>query len=104
MQSKVKSAVETTRVAFRKYPDGQIVALFSDIPWNRKHGEVTSYMHIGQHGAADYHHVIAGTKPATEDEYTGLLAELKLIGYENVKIITRAKVGCYDRKNTKGNT
>ncbi|KAB4220615.1 hypothetical protein GAP53_05225 [Bacteroides uniformis] len=96
MKSTRKSADETTRVVFRKYPDGQVIALFPDILWGRRRGEVTSYMHLGQHGAADYSHVIAATKPVTENEYRDLQDELKLAGYENIKIIQRSKIQNYD--------
>ncbi len=92
MKSTRKSADETTRAVFRKYPDGQIIALFPDIPWSRYRGEVTSYMRLGQHGAADYKHVVATTRPATEDEYLDLLAELKQVGYENLNIAKRIKI------------
>ena len=30
---------------FRRYPDGQVIALFPDIPWSGRRGEITSYMH-----------------------------------------------------------
>lgn len=96
MKSTRKSADETTRVVFRKYPDGQVIALFPDILWGRRRGEVTSYMHLGQHDAADYSHVIAATKPVTENEYRDLQDELKLAGYENIKIIQRSKIQNYD--------
>lgn len=96
MKSTRKSADETTRVVFRKYPDGQVIALFPDILWGRRRGEVTSYMHLGQHGAAGYSRVIATTKPATENEYRDLQDELKLAGYENIKIIQRSKIQNYD--------
>lgn len=80
-----------TRVVFRRYPDGQLIALFPDIPWSGQRSETTSYMHIGQHGAADYSHVVATTKPATEGEYGDLLAELKAIGYDDLCIVQRAR-------------
>lgn len=47
-------------------------------------------MHTGQHAAADYAGVIAGTRPATEEEYRELLAELKSVGYDNLYILRRA--------------
>lgn len=80
-----------TRTVFRKYPDGQVIALFPDIPWSGRRGEVTSYMHLGQHGAANYCHVVATTKPATEGEYSDLLSELQAIGYDDLHIVRRAK-------------
>lgn len=68
-----------TRVVYRKWPDGDIIALFPDDDWNGF--EVSSYMHIGQHGGARYHQVIASTKPATHDEYISLHHELQTRGY-----------------------
>lgn len=96
MKSTRKFAGKTTRVIFRRYPDGQVITLFPDIPWSRRRGEITSYMHVGQHGAADYSHVIATTEPATEKEYAGLLNELRQTGYDNTRIVKRAKIQNYD--------
>lgn len=84
-----------TRVVFRKWKNGDIIALFPD-DVNPHDGTVTSYMHIGQHSAADYNNVIALTKPATEDEYHDLLTELKQVGYVNLNIVKRAKICLYD--------
>lgn len=56
------------------------------------HGNaVTSYMHTGQHAAADYAGVIAVTRPATGEECQELLAELTSVGYDNLHILRRAK-------------
>lgn len=69
-----------TKVIFRKYPNGEILALF---PYNivTNDGDCDSYMHLGQHGAANYRHCIATTKPAKETEYNELFTELENIGY-----------------------
>lgn len=91
MKSIRKSADATTRVVFRRYPDGQVIALFPDIPWSGQRGEVTSYMHLGQHGAADYLHVLATARLATEDEYVDLLFELQSIGYDDLHVVQRAR-------------
>ena len=88
MKSNRKSADKMTRAVFRKYPDGQIIALFPDIPWSED-GSVTSYMHVGQHGAAYYKQVIDSTTPASEEDYSALLAELETIGYDNLRIVKR---------------
>jgi hypothetical protein len=50
------------------------------LPWQPL---VTSYQHVGQHGAADYHHVIRQTVPVDESEPDAieLLAELRSLGY-----------------------
>ena len=91
MKSTRKSAGKMTKVVFRRYPDGQVIALFPDIPWGRQQGEVTSYMHFDQHGAADYAGVIAVTRPAREKEYHNPLSELRAIGYDDLYIVRRAR-------------
>lgn len=80
-----------TKVVFRKWKDGDIIALFPDEPWSRSDYSTTSYMHVGQHGAADYVGVIADTRPAREKEYHDLLAELKTIGYTDLRVVKRAR-------------
>ena len=70
---------EQTRVIFRKFKDGDILALF---PYLSEGGAaVESYMHVGQHSSADYNGCIRRTKPATPEEYKDLAAELESIGY-----------------------
>lgn len=44
------------------------------------------YMHIGQHGSADYSYIVSKTKPSVKKEYKELLKELKEIGYKNLKV------------------
>lgn len=80
-----------TKVVFRKWKNGDIIALFPDEPWSQSSYMTTSYMHVGQHGAADYAGVIADTSPAQEDEYKDLLNELKTIGYTDLRIVQRAR-------------
>ena len=72
--------MDTTTVVFRKWPDGDILALFPNMDETR--GMCGSYMHIGQHGGADYSGCISATKPATKAEYADLESELSSIGYE----------------------
>lgn len=79
------------RVVFRKWKNSDIVALFPDEPWSRSGYAVTSYMHVGQHGAADYAGVIADTSPAQENEYKDLLNELKATGYTDLHVVQRAR-------------
>ena len=73
-----------TKVIFRKFRDGSVIALFPE--FKEKNG-VLSYMAIGQHSEADYN-VIRATKPAKPIEYSSLLNELQYIGY-NVRICKR---------------
>lgn len=67
-----------TKVIFRKFKDGQIIALFPE--YKEKNG-ILSYMAIGQHGESDYN-ITRVTKPAKPTEYDSLLNELRYIGYE----------------------
>ena len=74
--------MDTDIVIFRKFPDGGIIALFPYLPaecldsW-----PCQSYMHIGQHGAADPR-IVYDTRPARPSEYGALKAELRQIGYK----------------------
>lgn len=80
----------STRVIFRTFRHGgDVIALFPSIPWDRQGFSVTSYQHIGQHGAADYSGVIRATRPATPSEYEELYDELVRIGYDDLKIAKR---------------
>ena len=78
MKTKATTQEPATKVVFRKFKNGQIVALFPEI--RERGGMVESYMHIGQHAAADPL-IVHDTKPATPDEYRALAAELAAIGY-----------------------
>lgn len=70
---------DPTLTIFRKYPDGDIVALFPEV--EGAPGTCNCYVHVGQHGSAHYHHVIQKTKRATPEEYADLKTELESIGY-----------------------
>ena len=78
-----------TRVIFRKYPDGEIIALFPDEKWDAGFRLCASYMHFGGHSGADYNGVIHDTKPATVSEYEPLLNELFSMGYNYLEIAKR---------------
>ena len=80
---------EITKVVFRKYKDGNIIALFPYI--DEGNNNCGCYMRVGQHGAAYYKYVIKGTKPAKSDEYKSLKEELESMGY-NLQVIKRAKI------------
>ena len=75
-----------TTVIFRKCEPRGIIALFPLI--DECPGRCLSYEHTGQHGIADYGHVIGMTRPAQPHEYADLKAELERIGYK-LKIRTR---------------
>ncbi len=69
-----------TTVIYRRWPNGDIIALFPDLPGIYPY--ITSYQHFGQHGDADYGHVIASTRPVKPADATELAAELASIGYD----------------------
>jgi hypothetical protein len=75
----------TQRVIFRKWRDsGDVIAFFPD----QVDGiYISSYEHVGQHGNATYPH--SGTVPASPEEYADLLAELKTVGYNDLRIVER---------------
>lgn len=78
----------TTEVIFRKFKDGDVIAFFPYEIADSK-GNVMSYMHVGQHGAADYQGLVNDTKLATEDEYKDLFNELEnSVGYK-LKVVKK---------------
>lgn len=66
--------MEKIQVLFRKFDNGEIVAVFPFEVWSDFY--ITSYMHIGQHGPMSVGG-LTQTKPARIDEYAELLEELK---------------------------
>jgi len=79
-----------TIVIFRKYRDGDVVALFPDVKSDMK-GNCMSYQHIGQHGGADYYWIVSTTQLATPREYKKLYQELLRQGYKKDDLEIRKK-------------
>jgi hypothetical protein len=75
----MKKDTEKTIVVFRKYKDGDVLALFPNLEGSP--GCCVSYMALGQHSSADYGWCIQSTKPASELEYRPLQRELEDLGY-----------------------
>lgn len=77
-------ASEKVIVVFRKFRDGDVIALFPAVPYDTRGVLCQSYMHVGQHGAAEYHQCMQMTVPAQSAEYAALLHELtsKPYGYQ----------------------
>jgi hypothetical protein len=77
----------STLVTFRKFTDGDVIALFPEnkarcgLLAHNGNQFIMSYMHIGQHGGAS-DDLIDDLSPATADEYSDLKVELTSIGYE----------------------
>lgn len=79
---------EVLRVVFRKFNDGEIIALFPQFT-NKKRYTIDSYMKIGQHGECDPL-IVHVTKLAKENEYKELLNEIKNIYHEyDIKVMKK---------------
>jgi len=77
---------EKTKVIFRKFPDGEIIALFPELPGTNDVTTCLNYMHNGQHGSGEA--TCEGTKPCKHYEEAELYLELTAIGY-NLTVVTR---------------
>lgn len=75
-----KPDTHETPVIFRRFPDGDVIALFPTLPAHASGYSVESYMHVGQHSAADLD-LINRTKPAKPAEYADLARELEAAPY-----------------------
>ena len=79
-----------TKVIFRKFSarnGGGVIALFPEIPADLR-GNIESYMHTGQHGAASPD-LGRSLRLATPEEYGPLKQELEKVGY-SLDIKTRS--------------
>ena len=79
------SGEPVTPVIFRVFPKkegGDVIALFPTLPGSHEWWTCSSYMHVGQHGAADCRGLIDSTRPATPEQYATLKRELESIGYK----------------------
>ena len=83
--------MDKVKVIFRKDKEGNIIAFLPELRVN--HGNIASYMHIGQHSEADYW-FYKETKKADKSEYNSLLGELKRI-YDDCTLVVKQKL-CYD--------
>ena len=86
LDEQVSAVEQRDDVVFRIYPDGEVLALLPEYIANNN-GDVMSYMHNGQHGAADFDGVFEETREATKEEYADLLKEMTDIGY-NLNVIS----------------
>jgi hypothetical protein len=79
-----------TPVIFKLDHDSKdrVTAFFPTIAGDMSPHTMSCYAHIGQHSTADESYVRAA-KPASPDQYADLLAELRSIGYDDLKIIHR---------------
>lgn len=76
---------EKTKVIFRKFPDGEVIALFPELPGTNSVSDCLNYMHVGQHGSGKA--TLDGTKSIAIDDcpcqvkVNQLRRELRAIGY-----------------------
>ena len=87
---------ETTIVIFRMDKEGNVFALFPELPADNFGTYCTCFQHIGQHCAADYYGCIAESRPATPAEYAELETELRQRGYV-VEVRQRATYAMHQR-------
>lgn len=80
-EESVNEGDDTVKVVFRKFDNGDVIALFPEEEQGR--GLIGSYMTVGQHGDASKS-LITDLEPASKEEYAKLAAELKRIGYDIV--------------------
>lgn len=84
LDEKIKT--EKTKVIFRKFPDGEVIALFPELPGTNDVSECLNYTHNGQHGSGKA--TLDGTKPIKFEDIEGqnsinfLCRELRSIGYD----------------------
>lgn len=83
--NEVKSSEEPlTKVVFKKFPEGDVIALFPDEIFDQQ-GNIASYMHVGQHGAASPA-LIQELEDASVDEYAPLKMELESLAPEPYRL------------------
>lgn len=77
------------KAIFRKFKDdNQVIAFLPEV--EARHGYMVNYMHVGQHGEADYKALVKTTILAKPEEYAALLNELEGIYKEPIQVAKRA--------------
>ena len=78
----------TTLVYFKKFDEGDIIALFPEFVSGKY---IMSYQHIGQHGDA-CPSLMKSLTDVDDSEYSELLNELtNVVGYDDLRVITNIK-------------
>ena len=74
-----------TPIELRMFND-EVLALFPNIQADMN-GNCQSYLHVGQHGAANYNYCIENSRAATPKEFTPLFRELvDDVGYDALHV------------------
>ena len=87
--------MDKVKVIFRKDKEGNIIAFLPELRVN--HGNIMSYMHIGQHDEASYQFYVE-TKKADKSEYNSLLDELESI-YNDCILVVKQRLRYDDLVN-----
>ena len=74
--------MEKTKVIYRTWENGSVIALFPELPSDRNGHYCMSYEHVGQHGGASTGLVQAHTRRSTHNEIKPLAQALTSIGYD----------------------
>jgi len=78
-----------TKVIFRTFKDGEVIAIFPEDNGTNEHWTCLCYLHLGQHGSCNPCALIKDTRLSTPEEYNDLKNELeKIVGY-NLEVIKR---------------
>ena len=89
---------DVTKVIFRKMKDnGEIIALFVEVPGTNEFYTCSAYVQVGQHFVVNPTLVINTSTLATQDEYQDLKEELERRGY-NLKVIKRYQRNHLDKR------
>lgn len=96
---------ETTKVIFRKWKDGEVIALFPELLGTSSAYVCCSYERIGLHGSANPDLVILNTMPAKLADFKELKKELENRGYklQVVKKHTQKHLAARINKEMAGN-
>ena len=80
--------MDKTKVIFRMWENGQVIAMFPEVAVDKIGYYCQSYMNVGQHSPASPS-LVANTKPASKEDYAELMKELVKIGYDNLQVIKK---------------
>lgn len=78
--------IDVTKVLFRKFPDGKVIAIFPELIGTNDVSTCLNYVLEGQHGTGKA--TTKGTQHAFPEEYQELFNELYQIGYR-MKVVSR---------------
>ena len=84
-----------TRVIFRKFPEGDVIALFPEEKADSQY-HCNSYQQIGQHSPASAA-LCYQLEKATHQEFAPLKAELERLGY-NLTVCQRVSQAMHDKR------